>query len=107
MAAHRRLVHWALEAVTDLSDIWDYYAGVAGPPAANAIVGKIRDVCRVLDDHPLAGRARDEIRPGLRCMVASPHIVFYRVIDDAVEIVRVIDGRRDIDEIFDEIPKRE
>jgi hypothetical protein len=33
--------------------------------------------------------------------------LFYWVIDDTAEIVRVIDGRRDIDEIFGEIPKDE
>jgi plasmid stabilization system protein ParE len=32
--------------------------------------------------------------------VATPHVVFYRVAGDVVEIVRVIDGRRDIDQIF-------
>jgi plasmid stabilization system protein ParE len=33
-------------------------------------------------------------------VVATPHVVFYRVVADEVEIVRVIDGRRDIDQIF-------
>jgi plasmid stabilization system protein ParE len=29
-----------------------------------------------------------------------PHVVFYRVVDDIPEIVRVLDGRQDIDEKF-------
>jgi plasmid stabilization system protein ParE len=33
-------------------------------------------------------------------MAASPHVVFYRVNDDVAEIVRVLDGRRDLDEVF-------
>ena len=107
MAAERRPAYWSPEAVADLSDTWDYYAGAAGPATANAIIGKIRDACRMLDEHPFAGRARDDIRPGLRCVVASPHVVFYRVVDDVTEIVRVVDGRRDIDELFDETPTRE
>jgi plasmid stabilization system protein ParE len=48
-------------------------------------------------------RPRDEVRPGLRSVVANPHVVFYRVnADGLAEVVRVIDGRRDIDAIFDE-----
>ena len=30
----------------------------------------------------------------------SPHVVFYRVSNDVAEIVRVLDGRRDLEEIF-------
>jgi toxin ParE1/3/4 len=107
MAAPRRPVSWAPEAAAELSDIWDYYALAAGPPVANAIVERIRDVCRILDEHPLAGRSREEIRPGLRCLVASPHVIFYRVRDSTAEILRIVDGRRDIDEIFDETQKSE
>ena len=61
-------------------------------------------MCRLLEDHPLAGRARDEVRPGLRSIAALPHIIFYRVTDDAAEIIRVLDGRRDIEEIFADEP---
>jgi toxin ParE1/3/4 len=55
-----------------------------------------------IDDFPLAGRSRDEIRAGLRSLAASPDVVFYRLKDDRPEIVRVLDGRRDIEEIFSE-----
>jgi len=49
------------------------------------------------------GRARDEVRPGLRSVVANPHVIFYRVTaDEIAQIVRVIDGRRDIDAVFDD-----
>jgi toxin ParE1/3/4 len=53
-----------------------------------------------LEDYPLGGRSRDEVRPGLRSLVASPHVVFYRVVDGAAEIVRVLDGRQDIEAIL-------
>lgn len=65
----------------------------------------IGEACVLLDDHPFAGRARNEVRPGLRSIAASPHIVFYRVNNDVAEIVRILDGRRDLDEIFARDPK--
>jgi hypothetical protein len=43
MAAPRHPIVWGPEAAADLSDIWDHYAQVAGPPVANDIVGKIRE----------------------------------------------------------------
>jgi toxin ParE1/3/4 len=48
----------------------------------------------------MAGRSRDEVRAGLRSISASPHVVFCRLKGDQPEIVRVLDGRQDIDEIF-------
>jgi toxin ParE1/3/4 len=101
MIGHRRPLFWSPEARADLSDIWNYYSRVAGRHTANNVVRRIGEACQLLEDHPYAGRARNEVRPGLRSVTANPHIVFYRVTgDDVAEIVRIIDGRRDIDEIF-------
>ena len=87
------------DARADLSDgttIW----GLAAGALPDGIVPGIFEVCALLEAHPFAGRARNEVRPGLRSMAASPHVVFYRVNDDVAEIVRVLDGRRDLDEVF-------
>jgi toxin ParE1/3/4 len=67
---------------------------------ADKILREVAKAVAVIDDFPLAGRARDEIRAGLRSLAAAPQIVFYRLKDDRPEIVRVLDGRQDIDEIF-------
>ena len=100
MADRRPPIIWSPEARADLSEIWDYYVNVAGRSAADRIVREIGTACRMIEDYPLAGRARDEVRPGLRSISARPYVVFYRLQDDAVEIVRALDGRRDLDEIF-------
>ena len=100
MARHKPSVLWSPEARADLIRIWNYYVKVAGINTAEGIVTEIGKVCSVLEEHPLAGRSRSEIRPGLRCVVISPHIVFYRVKNNAAQIVRVLDERQDIDELF-------
>ncbi len=100
MAEAKRPVLWSPEALADLDQIWDYYAGAAGLDAANNILREIARVVAVITDHPLAGRSRDEIRSGLRSMAANPHVVFYRAVKNRPEIIRVLDGRRDIEEIF-------
>jgi toxin ParE1/3/4 len=100
MAGLKRSVIWSREAEADLEDIWTYYAESAGREVANTIVRAIDDTCRMLEEHLLAGRERNEIRPGLRSALSSPHVIFYRVSGSVPEIVRILDGRRDIDEIF-------
>jgi len=61
---------------------------------------QIAKVVATIDEFPLAGRSRDDVRVGLRSLSAGSQIVFYRLKSDRPEIVRVLDGRRDIDEIF-------
>jgi len=105
MAVRRRAALWSPEALDDLDHIWDHYARVAGPPTADKLLREIDGVVTTLEEHPLAGRVRDEIRSGLHSFSTSPHVVFYRVVDNRPEIVRVLDGRRDIDDIFSDDPR--
>lgn len=48
------------------------------------------------------GRLRAEIRPWLRSFAAGRYIIFYRVLAEEVEILRVIHSARDIERIFEE-----
>jgi toxin ParE1/3/4 len=102
MAVTRRPVAWSPDARLDLSEIWDFYAAAGGSRVADQIVRRIVEASRPLNRHPLAGRSRDEIRPGLRSRATGSHVIFYRVRDDVAEIVRVLDGRRDLQRIFDD-----
>lgn len=100
MAEGRRTALWSPEAIDDRERIWDYYVRVAGRHTAEKILREIAAVITLLEDHPLAGRSRNEVRLGLRSFVVTPHVVFYRVANDTAEIVRVLDGRQDIEEQF-------
>lgn len=91
---------WSPEAIADLQAIWDFYVEAAGQRTAEKIVREVAETCAILKQHPLVGRMRDEVRPGLRSMVSHPNVIFYRVRNDIPEIVRVLDGRRDIETIF-------
>jgi toxin ParE1/3/4 len=100
MAGAGRTAVWSPEAINDRERIWDHYAGVAGPHVAVKILLKLADVIALIEERPFAGRGRNEIHPGLRSFAATPHVVFYRVLNDTPEIVRVLDGRQDIEEQF-------
>jgi toxin ParE1/3/4 len=102
MATLRRPALWSPEAEQDLIEIWIYLAREASTAVAD---GQLRDIDRTrerLEEWPHSGRMRDELLPGLRSVAVRPNVVFYRVRGEQVEIVRVIDGRRDIDTIFSE-----
>lgn len=101
MAGLDRLV-WSPEAATDLDSLFDHYLIAVNEQTAEKILREIARACRLIQEYPLSGRARDEVRPGLRSFVAHPNVIFYRMRQDVVEIVRVLDGRRDIDSIFDQ-----
>ena len=91
MPEHRSPVIWSPEALHDIDHLWHYYVGVAGRESADRLLREVAKVVATLDDFPFAGRSRDDVRPGLRSLK-----------NNRPEIVRVLDGRRDIEEIFSE-----
>ncbi len=100
MADARRAALWSPEALEDRERIWDYYVAVVGRHTAEKVLRDIAAAIALIEDHPLAGRARNEVRPGLRSFAATPNVVFYRVVNATAEIVRLLDGRQDIEEKF-------
>jgi plasmid stabilization system protein ParE len=101
MSGSKSRAVWSPEARADLSDIWTYYARHANQLTADSIILSIGAAVDVINDHPHAGRSRDDVRPGLRSASASPYIIFYRIGPrELPEIIRVLAERRDIDPLF-------
>jgi toxin ParE1/3/4 len=46
------------------------------------------------------GRNRDELFPGDRSFPIGRHLIFYRPIANDIEVIRVIDGARNLSELF-------
>ncbi|WP_199580628.1 type II toxin-antitoxin system RelE/ParE family toxin [Bradyrhizobium sp. MOS003] len=72
MVEHKLPVLWSPEALADFDRLWDYYAEVAGAGTADRILRQIGKAVALIEDFPLAGRARDEIRSGLRSLAVTP-----------------------------------
>jgi toxin ParE1/3/4 len=89
---------WSEQADADLDAIYAWIAGEAGPEVALRYVLRIETAAEKLVDFPNRGRSRDEIRPGLRSIPFAHSIsIFYAVSAGEVQIVRVINARRDLD----------
>ena len=91
-------IAWSSGAEDDLQRIWNYLAREASIEIANRQIEKIRQLSRLLSEQPRIGRLRNSLLPGIRSVVTPPYVLFYRLSDDAVQIVRVVHGRRDIEE---------
>lgn len=79
----------------DLIEIWSYIA-VDNISAADRVLDAIEARWDNLARHPYSGVARDDIAPGIRHLVSGEYLTLYRLSGGAVEIVRVLHGRRKI-----------
>jgi toxin ParE1/3/4 len=88
------------QADDDLVAIWLTIAA-ENPAAADRVLDRIGEVCDMLAHYPAAGPAREDIAPSLRYFPVPPYLVLYRIItDEHVDIIRVVDGRRDLSSLF-------
>ena len=100
MPEHKLRLVWSPEAEADLLDIWRWGAARFSPDAADAHLRDIQRAARNLTDSPFAGRSRDDLRFGVRSIVVYPTVVFYRAGGRSIDIVRVVDGRRNLAAVF-------
>lgn len=47
--------------------------------------------------YPFSAAPREDIAPGIRHLIVGEYLTLYRVVEEAIEIVRVLHGRRKID----------
>jgi toxin ParE1/3/4 len=84
-----------------LSGIWRDIA-VENEFAADRVLLRIDQRLRHLSEFPLMGPLRQDIRPQARMLIEPPYLILYEhhVEAEVVEIVAVIDGRRDLRDMF-------
>jgi toxin ParE1/3/4 len=88
-------------ASRDLNEIADYFAENnlgAGEQFFRAFNRK----CKQLVAFPNSGKSYAEIRPNLRGISLEGYVIFYRVLDEGIEILRVVSGRRNFPSLFED-----
>ena len=86
-------------AEADILEIWDYIADDS-LVAADRWVDRLDEQFRLLAAQPMMGRAREELAPGVRSFPFGRYVVFYMPLNDGIDVVRVLQGARDIDAVF-------
>ena len=80
-------------AEADLLDIARYTEGRWSADQAREYLIKLRQACEMLLAHPQMGRDCNGVRPGLRLLETGRHVVFYRLRENSVLVVRVLHQR--------------
>ena len=90
------------QARDDLLQIKRYIARETGSRAiALRYMEKLRQQCRELAELPgTMGRARSDLMEGLRSIPHGNYVILFRYRGALVEIVSIIEGHRDIEELF-------
>jgi toxin ParE1/3/4 len=97
----RELVY-TQSAKEDLLAILDYIARESGNVAVGLqFTTQLRQQCSKLATLPgTLGRARPELRPDIRSHAFKGYVIFFRYFPDALEVVNILEGHRDIESHF-------
>jgi len=76
------------------------YIAEDNPPAASRWFTSIHQRCQQIGKMPGMGVARPDVRPNLRMLPVGNYLILYRQIDDGAEIVRVVHGARQWEDLL-------
>ncbi len=83
------------QADEDVLLVWNYIARDS-TRNADAFFDTLKERCQLLADTPQMGRARPEFGAEVRSWPLGNYLIFYRIAETDIEILRVIHGARDV-----------
>lgn len=83
----------------DLEAISEYFLEKS-VEAGERFVQQFNQKCQYLARFPHIGKPYFQLRSGLRGLVIMDYIIFYQLRDENIEILRVISGYRDLQDVF-------
>ncbi len=94
------ICRFTVPASRDLERIIDYIADRSNFDSAELFLDRVNEKCTMLSRFPSMGRKRDELMPDVRSFPVDDYLIFYSPIEGGVEILRVVSGYRDLDNLF-------
>jgi toxin ParE1/3/4 len=95
---------WSTTAEADILDIVTYIKNHSGPMTAASVYERIKARAEPLVDFPDSGRVVSQLADigidDIRQITEKPWIIYYRIVDNEIWILSVIDGRRNLEEII-------
>ena len=76
-------------------DIWRYIAQDS-PANADHLLDRIRETLNQLAAMPFMGQARFDLAPGLRMFPVESYLIFFRPVQNGIEVIRILHGKRNI-----------
>lgn len=93
-------------AEQDLDRIFLYWAKRAGLDAAERVIDSITERFWLLGEHADAGKAADDIAPGVKCFPAGKYLIYYRNEQRRTDILHIFHGARNQRQAFRETDTR-
>ena len=97
-------VLWSRSALDDLEQILEYVSSRDGHGAAEDLGTRLMLKIESLSSHPKRCRIVPELADagirGYRELIESPYRVFFRIHGEAVHLLGILDGRRDLEQIL-------
>lgn len=85
------------KGVSDLEKIWLYTVEKWSVEQAdryyNLIFDEINYICKNIN----AGKSMEHIRKGYRASKVKSHFIFYRMVNNTIEVIRILHERMDIE----------
>lgn len=96
------------EAEADIDAIAAFIAKRDGAARATAVAERIWQTMDNLAFMPGIGRPTKYFEPGQRAFPVAPWIIYYmpQPDRDGIDVLRIIDGRRDLPSVFKKKPRR-
>ena len=87
-------------ASRDVERIANYLAENSSLERSDRFLQGITIKLKRLAQFPQIGRSRDDLSPLLRSLSYESYLIFYRTKDASIEILRVVSGYQDLNELF-------
>ena len=95
------VAEWTPTAKRELDKIHDFI-GIEqqSPEAAAGLVREIYEKANLYASQPEMGTSREDLGQGFRVFSVKAYLVVYRGLEHGIEVLRVIDGRRNYPALF-------
>lgn len=95
------MTHYIINALAsqDLTEIADYFFMV-NIEAGEKFFREFNRKCQQIVNFPYSGKSYAYIYPELRGLLLENYVIFYRILEDSIEILRVVNARRNLPDIF-------
>jgi plasmid stabilization system protein ParE len=82
------IVRFTPRAESDLAEILDFLIALS-PEGARRVAASLEEAIRVIANHPFGARKTGRPLLFVKIVLRYPYKIFYRVRDDAIEIVHI------------------
>ncbi len=90
------------KAVSDLEEIWLYTVEKWSIDQADRYYKLIFDEIHFICKNVNAGKSMEHVRKGYRASKVKSHLIYYRIENDIIEVIRILHERMDIENRLNE-----